>query len=276
MVGSFIIVFREMLEAGLIIGIALAATRTVPGAGRWLAAGAVIGLAGSLVVALFTGLIASAFAGSGQEVFNASVLGLAVVMLAWHNIWMARHGREMAQEMKATGRAIAAGSRSVTALALVVGLAVLREGSEVVLFLYGLMAVGGSGPLPIALGSAGGVLAGGAVSALIYFGLLALPVRHLFTVTGAIITFLAAGMAAQAVAFLEQAGIVTAFGEELWDSSAFLSQSGPVGSVLHVLLGYMDRPTGAEFLAWAITLVTIAVLTRVVNRPTGTAYPAAT
>ena len=66
-------------------------------------------------------------------------------MLMWHNAWMARHGREIAEEMRTVGHAVSEGAKPLTALAIVVGLAVLREGSEVVLFLYGIFASGTSG-----------------------------------------------------------------------------------------------------------------------------------
>src|SRR5581483_866240 len=135
MFGALVIVFREVIEAGLIIGIVLAATRGVPGRERWILLGIGGGVLGACVVAGFAGAISEAFAGSGQELLNVAVLGTAVVMLMWHNAWMARHGREMAAELTKVGAAVSEGTRPLTALAMVVGLAVLREGSEIVLFL---------------------------------------------------------------------------------------------------------------------------------------------
>src|SRR5690348_18034568 len=120
----------------------MAATRGVPQRGRWVTIGIAAGVLGASVVALFAGAISQAFEGAGQELFNASVLGIAVVMLMWHNAWMARHGREIAIEMRQIGAAVSEGAKPLTALAVVVGLAVLREGSEVVLFLYGILASG--------------------------------------------------------------------------------------------------------------------------------------
>src|SRR4051812_32755326 len=114
----------------------MAATRGVPDRGRWVTLGALGGLGGAGVVALVAEAISGAFEGSGQELLNATVLGAAVLMLMWHNAWMARHGREMAADMRAIGQAVTSGKRPMTALVVVVGLAVLREGSEVVLFLY--------------------------------------------------------------------------------------------------------------------------------------------
>src|SRR5712675_789050 len=145
MLGALVIVFREAIEAGLIIGIVLAATRGVSDRGAWVGLGIGVGVLGAGVIALFAEAISNAFEGAGQELLNASVLGVAVVMLMWHNAWMARHGREMATEMKAVGQAVTTGARPMTALAIVVGLAVLREGSEVVLFLYSIVAGGSSG-----------------------------------------------------------------------------------------------------------------------------------
>ena len=133
------------------------------------------------------------------------MLGVAVVMLMWHNAWMARHGREIAAEMRQVGTAVSEGAKPLTALAIVVGLAVLREGSEVVLFLYGIMASGTSGSA-LLLGGVLGIAAGAAFTALTYFGLLAIPTRYIFSVTSWLIALLAAGMAAQSVQFLNNAG----------------------------------------------------------------------
>ena len=128
MLGALIIVFREVIEAGLIVGIVMAATRGAPHALRWVVAGVAGGLAGAGLMALFAERISGAMAGIGQEMFNAGVLALAVVMLAWHNIWMARHGRELAAELKSVGRAVVEGDKSMAALAVVVGLAAHLEG----------------------------------------------------------------------------------------------------------------------------------------------------
>src|SRR5665213_1534535 len=218
MLGALIIVFREVIEAGLIVGIVMAATRGVAGRGRWISLGIGAGILGAAVVALFAGAISQAFEGAGQELFNASILGIAVIMLMWHNAWMARHGREIAEEMRTIGTAVSEGAKPLTALAVVVGLAVLREGSEVVLFLYGIFASGTSGSALLA-GGLLGVAAGAAFTALTYLGLLAIPNRYIFSVTSWLIALLAAGMASQAVQFLNNAGTVVVFDRTVWDTS---------------------------------------------------------
>src|SRR5580704_672311 len=138
MLSALLIVFREVIEAGLIVGIVLAATAGVPRRGLAVFAGVLGGVLGACLVAAFAGKLASLFQGSGQELFDASILLLAVAMLTWHNVWMASHGRAMARELKHVGASVSSGERPMAALAIVVGVAVLREGSEVALFLYGI------------------------------------------------------------------------------------------------------------------------------------------
>ena len=260
MLGALVIVFREVIEAGLIIGIVLAVTRGIDGRGVWVAAGVLAGTLGAGLIALFAQTIADAFAGSGQELFNASVLGIAVAMLMWHNFWMASHGQEMAASMAAVGKEVTAGRRPMAALAMVVGLATLREGSEVVLFLYGIVASGVSA-WSLLLGGVLGLAAGAAFTALTYYGLLAIPARHIFAVTTVLITLLAAGMAAQAAQFLDAAGVISVLGQRLWDSSGWLSQDSIVGRLMHTLIGYTDRPSELQLVAYVATLAIMTLLT---------------
>ena len=261
MLGALIIVFREVIEAGLIVGIVMAATRGVAGRGRWINIGIGGGILGACVVALFAGAISQAFAGAGQELFNASVLGIAVVMLMWHNAWMARHGREIAIEMRQIGTAVSEGAKPLTALAIVVGLAVLREGAEVVLFLYGIFAQGTSGSA-LLLGGVLGIAAGAAFTGLTYAGLLAIPTRYIFSVTTWLIALLAAGMAAQSVQFLNNAGFAEVLGRTVWDTSWILSEGSLLGRLLHTLIGYTERPTELQLMAYVGTLVAMYLLMR--------------
>lgn len=265
MLATFIIVFREVLEAGLIVGIVLAATAGTPLRGLWVVGGIALGIAGSVLVAAFAGVIVDALSGMGQEVFNAAVLFLAVIMLGWHNIWMQRHGRRLTADMKTVGRAIASGARPRAALTIVVGLAVLREGAEVVLFLSGI-AFDAEATRPAMLtGAFLGIMAAAAISYGIYAGMLTLSQKRLFSVTTWLITLLAAGMAAQGAGYLVAAGLVPSLGDELWDTSSILSDRSVPGIILRTLIGYMDRPSGLQVLIWIATVSGIVALTSVVR-----------
>jgi high-affinity iron transporter len=259
---ALIIVFREVFEAGLIVGIVLAVTSSVPNRNRWIGGGVLAGVLAACLVAVFAGGLSQLFAGMGQELFNAAILGVAVVMLTWHNVWMAHHGREMAGELRAVGQAVADGTKSLLALAVVVGVAVLREGSEVALFLYGVAAADGGSAASLALGGFIGLVLGAAVCLLTYFGLMNIPPRALFATTTALITLLAAGMAAQAVAFLERANWLNSLDTVVWDSAWLLPEKSIAGRTMHTLIGYTDQPTQMQLLVYAAVLLTTFMLMR--------------
>ena len=267
MFATAIIVFREVLEAALLIGIVAAATRAVPGRNRWLAAGLAAGLVGSGLVAASTGAIAEMASGIGQEIFNALVLGIAVLMLAWHNIWMSSHGAALVADVRKVGSAIRDGRRECSILAIVVGLAVLREGSETVLFLYGISASEGSGSSAMLAGGMVGVTAGIAVGYTIYAGLLRIPMRWLFSATSLLVMLLAAGMASQAARFLIQADLLPSLATPLWDASAALPENSIFAILLHSLIGYEPRPAGMQMVFYVITVITIAFGVKLANRP---------
>jgi high-affinity iron transporter len=269
MLAALIIVFREVFEAGMIVGIVLAVTGSVPNRNRWIGGGVAVGALAACVVAAFTGALSQFFEGMGQELFNAAILIVAVIMLTWHNVWMAHHGRELAGEMRAVGQAVADGSKSLLALAVVVGVAVLREGSEVALFLYGVAAADGGSGLSFAIGGFIGLALGAAVCLLTYFGLMRIPQRALFATTTALITLLAAGMAAQAVAFLERANWLTSLDTVVWDSGWLLSESSIAGRTLHTLIGYTDQPTEMQLLVYAAVLLATFLLMRLTGSQHG-------
>jgi high-affinity iron transporter len=262
MLAALIIVFREVFEAGLIVGIVLAVTSSVPNRNLWIGGGVMAGVAAACIVAAFAGALSQLFAGMGQELFNAAILAIAVVMLTWHNVWMAHHGREMAGELRAAGQAVVDGSKSLLALAVVVGVAVLREGSEVALFLYGVAASDGGSALNLMFGGLIGLALGVAVCLLTYFGLMRIPPKALFATTTVLITLLAAGMAAQAVAFLERANWLTSLDTVVWDSAWLLPESSIAGRAMHTLIGYTDQPTEMQLLAYAAVLVLTFMLMR--------------
>jgi len=258
MLGTGLLVFREVLEAALIVSIVCAATRGVAGRGRWVGSGVGAGVLGAILVAAFANVIAAAISGIGQELFNASILLAAVVMIAWHAIWMASHGRELSAHMKSVGNAVQAGSRPLSALLIVVAIAVLREGSEVVLFLYG-QAASGAGVAALTGGIALGVIGGVAVGFLLYFGLLGIPMRYFFSATNWLMLLLAAGLASQAAGFLIQADVLPALGNRIWDTSALLSNASLMGKTLHTLIGYDAQPAGMQIVFYAITAIAIGV-----------------
>ena len=258
MFSAAIIVFRESLEAFLIISVMVAATRGISQRGNWILGGVLIGLIGSAAVAMGMERISSLADGMGQELFNVAILLVAVGMLAWHNIWMAAHGRELALQMKSTARSVAEGGSERSVILVVIALAVLREGSETVLFLYGVATGSENGLRDTLAGGSMGLGSAAVVAGLMYWGLLRIPVSRFFAVTGVLVLLLAASMASQAARLLVQADLLPSLGAPLWDTSGVLAQTTALGTILHGLMGYDTQPAGMQVLVYVAVLLLIA------------------
>lgn len=266
MLASALVIFREVLEAALIVGIIMAATRGLPSRNLWVNVGILAGLGGSLVVAAFANVISSAAEGVGQELLNAAILFTAVGVLGWSIVWMRSHGRELANHARQVGQGVSEGAVPIHMLAVVIGLSVLREGAEAVLFLYGIAASSGDSAGLLLLGGVLGLAGGAAVGVLMYLGLVRIAARHLFGVTSWLLALLAAGLASQAAGQLIGAGMLPPLMHAVWDSSAILSESNVIGQILHTLVGYDSRPALIQVLFYAVTLGTIALLMRMADR----------
>ena len=257
MLASALIVFREVIEAALIVSIIMAATRQVAGRTRWVGLGVVLGLGGSFTVAAFANIIANSCDGDGQEISNALILLCAVALISWHVVWMNSHGRKLATDMRAIGQDVASGTRHMRILALVIGLAVMREGSEIVLMLQGLTSGNSQSPMSVYGGAVLGFGAGLLLSTLIYCGLLVLPIGRVFAVTNGFLILIAAGMAARAANLLMQAGLLSSLGGRVWDTRQLISESSLAGQILAALTGYMANPDGLEVLCYVATVTVI-------------------
>jgi high-affinity iron transporter len=257
MFGTALVVFREVLEAALIVGIVAAATTGIPGRTRYIVGGLGAGLVGSILVAFGAGTISQLAEGMGQELFNASILGIAVAMLAWHNIWMSVHGRELAANANRVGADIRSGAKTLSVLLVVVAIAVLREGSETVLFLYGVAISGQSARAPMIAGGVIGLAGGAAVGWLLFRGLLRIPLRWFFSATSYLVLVLAAGMASQAARFLIQADKLPSLASPLWDTSWLVSNSSLAGKALQGMIGYDAQPAGMQIVFFVAVVAAI-------------------
>jgi len=258
MFGALIIVFREVLEAALVIGVVAAAVKGLPRRGRLVGTGITLGVAGAALVASGIDVISGFAHGTGQELFEAGVLAVAGLMLAWHNLWMAEHGREMAARLESLGSDVTAGREPVTMLVVVTALAVLREGSEVALFLYGI-AASGVKDTSLLIGGLLGLACGAAVGYVLFAGLSRVPLKSLFRVSNVIILFIAAGMLARGAQFLVQAGYLPALIPNVWNTSWLVAGGGVMGRSLGALVGYTPRPSLTQVLVWGGALAVIGV-----------------
>ncbi|MHB2025024.1 MAG: FTR1 family iron permease [Elusimicrobiota bacterium] len=262
MLAGAIIVFREFLEAALVVAVILGATKGIKRRGSWVGWGIVCGTLGAGIVAALMGRISQSFSGTGQSIFEACVLLLSVAMLGWHNIWMSKHGKKIARELRDLGQDVGAGKKSLAAIFTAVAIAVLREGSEIALFLYGI-AAGGVAKASLLAGAALGVASGLAVGFALYYGLMKIPVKYFFRATGWMILLLAAGMASEAASFLNQAGLLPSVKDSLWNTSWLLSAQSLPGTALKTLIGYTPNPSGIQIIFYVSALVVIGGLMKI-------------
>lgn len=253
MLPSFIVTFREILEIALILGVILAATNGLVGRSKWIFLGLIGGIIGSAVVAAFTETISNFAEGIGQELFNAMILLSASIIIGWTALWMKTHAREMMKQIKEKGGRIVEGDLPKITISIIITLAVLREGSEIVLFTYGMLASGQ--PIDkVLLGSAAGTLVGAIVGLILYFGLISIPTKYIFKVTTWLLIFLSAGMSSMAAKYLASAGYFTNFSNPVWNMSNILSENSIPGQILHALFGYSERPMSIQLIFYFLTL----------------------
>jgi high-affinity iron transporter len=269
MLSLAIIIFREVLEISLILGVVLAATRGLRGRAPWVWAGLALGVAGAGLVALGAGAISEAVSGMGQELFDAAVLLSAAGLITWCVVWMKRHSAAISQRMRDVGQSVREGREPLYVLAVVTALAMLREGAEIVLMTYGVVLSG----LPIAsvfTGGAVGLALGTLVGLAVYFGLVRISLRYMFGVTGFLLMFLAAGMVSQAIGKLAAGGFIPFLSTPVWDTSRVLSEGTIAGSVLHTLVGYTAQPSALQVLGYLLTIALTTVLLRSYGGARGT------
>lgn len=255
-----IVVFRETLEVALVAALLLAATRGIAGRTGWFLAGLGAGAIGAGIVALFAEAITEAFAGSGQDLFNAAVLAVTVVMVAWTIAWMRQHGATLAAEARTTGEQIRSGQAPLYLLATTVAVAVLRDGSELVVFLSALRLSGQMTTPGIVGGFIAGGTAGTAIGALIYFGVLRAGIKSVFQIATILLALLGAGLAAQAAGFLIAAGWLPPLIDPIWDTSPVLPDESAIGQIAHALFGYISQPSAAQVAIYAAVLAAICWL----------------
>lgn len=258
MLNALIVVFRESLEAMLVVGVLLGwiGRQPAPAAlrrGLWLGVAAGLGLALALGFATFAAQ--SQLAGEALEKFQVGMVLFAAGLIVQMVFWMHRHGRHMKQELEAqAGRAIGA-----LGMGAVAAVAVAREGAETVIFLYGLGLESGGGE---GFGLIAGALAGFALAAatgwLVARGARFLSFRALFAASEILLLVIASSLLTAGVDRMIGLDWIPPLLDPLWDSSSLLDDGSDAGRLLADFVGYRARPSASLLIAyvafWALTL----------------------
>jgi len=257
------IVWRESIEAVLVIGILYAYLLRFAGTRRslmYLWGGVSTGIAVSILLALATLGIQSELSGEQLQYFQTSMLFIAAVLMTQMVLWMSKYGHTLKRTLEADMNK-ALGSGSLFGVALIALLAVAREGSETVLYVYslGLEHAGGMTSLlamaalgfALALATAWGVSKGARF----------LSYKIFFRVTTVILLFSAAGLLVSGMSNLIGMGLVPSIVQPVWNTSFILNSGSRVGGIVSALTGYRSQPSLMLVLVyvlyWSITLLWI-------------------
>lgn len=257
--GTFIIVFREAFEIILTLVLILAATNQLKNRKRWLTAGVFCGILGSVVVAYFTEGITEALEGMGQEAFQATILGVSALLIAYTVIWMQKNSALLVADVKKKSQEVVEGKRHICVLSSLIGLTVLRDGAEVVLLSQGFLA-SGTNAFKLLVGGVLGLLAGCLLGYIILKKITKINTKLIFQATAISLIFVAAGMVSQAIASLSSGGFISFFTKPIWDTSMIIPDKSIIGEFLHILFGYCSKPSTLQVLGHLITLAIVFLL----------------
>jgi high-affinity iron transporter len=265
MLSSFLITLREGLEAALIIGIVLAyLSRTDNSRGYkhvWIGTG--IGIAVSLLVGGIIYLTARGLSGRAEEIFEGSVMFLAVAVLTWMIFWMRKQAVNIRGHLYSQVKT-AMDSGSWLSLIVLAFLAVGREGIETALFLFGATQLAES-PAYAAGGGLLGLVVAVVIGYVLFKGTVKLNLRMFFDVTGLLLVLFAAGLLAHGIHEFHEAGLIPPVVEHVWDINALIHEKSTFGRFLTAIFGYNANPSLVEVVAYATFLA--VVLTGYFRRP---------
>lgn len=249
-----LVIFREMLEISLILGIVLAAAKPIKGHQAYVAAGAMCGFVLAALLAFGANKVTTSFGGFGDELLDVAIILLTVVMVSSTAIWVKHTGAKISAKITKIAENSDDTNGARIMLLLVVMTTIFREATEVVLFIH---AIASSGMLEVTDYVGGfmiGIVAGIGTALAISYGLNKVAVKHLFKISFILLSLIAASLATEAAGILTSLGVVDILSAPMWDSGEYISDYGIIGKILKIFVGYNSKPNGLEVLFYLATL----------------------
>jgi len=257
MLASFLITFREALEAALILGIIAAYVAKIgrKDLNRYINIGVIAALVASLAVAMIFKTVYGELSGMAEQLFEGAAALTAAIVLTYMIFWMANNSKQIKGEMQEKiDLSISKGQ--ILGIAALSFIAVFREGVETVLFL-GTLAL--NDPFDTISGFILGLAAVIILSFIMFKGTYRLDAGKFFRYTSFMLILFSAGLVATAVHEFNEAGIIPYGVEHAWDvnpqqnpdgSYPPLHENGLIGGSLKALIGYNGDPSLTEVMAY--------------------------
>ncbi|MCP4426648.1 MAG: iron transporter [Chloroflexi bacterium] len=265
MIASFLLGLREGLEAALIVGLTIGVLAKMKRREQipvvWAGVGAATTV--SFIVALILNRVGVAFEGRAEEIFEGVAMFLASAVLTWMIFWMARQGRQAQTDLQSDVKtALARGGR--WGLFAIAFFTVVREGVETALFLTA--AAMTSSARQALVGGFAGLAAAAILGWLLFATAFRLDIRRFFQATSILLVLFAAGLVAHGIHEFNEAGLIPAVIEQVWDINHILDEKTTVGVTLKALFGYNGNPSLTEVLGYVGYYVAIALGLRQAER----------
>ena len=264
MLAVIIIVLREMLEIFLIVGMVSAALKEVGYRKKVISVGGGVGLGLfiSICFAFVLNEINMLFDGEGQEFLNIFILSSSIFCIAWTLLWMSGYSKKLANKVHNASIKMKKEDVNIWPMILLILFAIIREGGELILFLFGL-STGGIDNYDMIIGVIVGIVIGLMFSFGVYSGLINLEIKRFFKVINCLLVLLAAGMASQLASYVSAIDLISYFSSTMWDSSRFISDGSILGKLLNGLIGYSSRPTVLQVVFYLSTILVMIFLLKV-------------
>lgn len=260
-----LVTFREFLEISIFLSIVTAMTANINKSRPYIIFGTILGILGSCVVAILMNNIVNSFAGLGEEILQIIAIVTALLMIFWVLSTISQ-SRKKVQNLKSLVAKIEIGKEKLLLLSLTVAINIFREGSEIVVMVYGIMASATIASSKYFLGIILGSILGIAFGVALYYGLLKISVKYFFRVTSIFLAFLAAGLASQAAGLLTSSGLVNILSQQIWDTSAIVSNYSTAGLLFNHAFGYTAKPSALQLLLYLLTLTITLILSKVTKK----------
>jgi len=247
------VVWRESIEALLVIGILNAWIGHRPEAERkqgraFLWAGVGAGVVGAVALAAALIAVGEELSDDAQVWFQTAIVLIAAALIVQMVFWMRRHGRTLKRELHAKLDA-AAGRSNWTAVAALAAIAVMREGSEAAVFLYGTMVSSGASLVRSIVAATLGLALAIATYGMLQVGGRIISWRAFFRVTEVMLLLLAGALLLTGVDNLVSLGVIPQLSGRMWDTSPILTDGGALGGLVAALTGYRAKPVLVQLLA---------------------------
>lgn len=261
-----IVVFRECVEIALLLGIIMAITKKIENSRLYIIAGSMIGLIGASLFAFFTQYISVSFAGMGDEIFDATIILITVALIIWTIVWMKDYESKLKLKFGDISSDDEKSFKNKLLLVLVVASTILREGTEIILLVYGISSAEKINIDNYLIGLGIGALCGLFFGTLIYQGLTKFAGKYIFKISFILLMLIAAGFASQAAGKLISADIIHKFSDQVWDSSWLISDFSTIGKFLNAITGYTAKPSGMQIIFYIATIGSVLLLSKIKSR----------